>query len=81
MSNPTYSAHISPDENGAPTMIVRRAIPGGIDGPFSPAMPVEGLSLAQIEDELNSHGYALAESWTTVKAYDGLRLSAELIRL
>jgi hypothetical protein len=35
-------------------------------------------TLDQIADELARHGFTLIGPWTTIKAYDGLRLAADV---
>lgn len=77
----TYTAHVGANIDGELTLIVRRAIPAGVDGPVGVELPVEGMTLPQIEGELRRHGYALAEPWKTAATFAGLKLTAELYRL
>ena len=75
----TFTAHLGTNDEGEITLHVNRAIPAGIDGPFTPIMPATGMDLDQIAEELGRHGYMLAGPWQTVAAYDGLRLEAAVM--
>lgn len=80
MTDVTYTAHIAPDEDGVAYFWVNRAIPGGVDGPFTSPMPCAGMTLAQITEELAKHRYTLIESWQVTQGFDGIRLSAKVLR-
>lgn len=78
MKNATYEVTIARNEERELRYLITRDVRGGICGPFSPAMPCEGMSLPMIEDELRRHGYERVGQWQPVNACDGLRLSARL---
>jgi hypothetical protein len=76
-TEPTYSAHVGVNEDGdAIDLVVRKRVPAGIDGPHGGADKVE--SLTEVERWLVAHSYQRVSNWRFVKAYDGLRLEADL---
>lgn len=77
----TYSAHVVPTETQV-EVIIRRAIPAGIDGPFGGFVLTAGASMSDVSAELGRHGYApvALDGWKVSVGYDGLRLDAELAR-
>lgn len=82
-----YTAHISPDHEfpGGPqlTVLVRCAIPAGIDGPTGHEAPVIGLTspdLPGVEAWLAGEGFTVTGPWALVNACDGLRLETTLER-
>jgi hypothetical protein len=77
----TYSAHIGVNDVGTGIeMIVRRAVRAGIDGPFGHYELVD-VDLAEAGALLWRDGFRLVGSWNFIKAYDGLRLEAELEKM
>lgn len=82
MKNATYSAHIGYDETGAVDLVVRCAVPAGVDGPCGGDTFPADTSMSDIGAYLAANGYVTPtlDDWKTTTAYDGLRLHADLTR-
>lgn len=75
-----HTAHVwVHHETGKITLTIRRAIPAGIDGPFGGLDEV--ANMAQVEEYLRDHGYAVRGGWVFYTNYAGLNLDADLIRV
>lgn len=79
---PTYSAHLVASE-GEAEVIIRRAIPAGIDGPHGGFTVPAGASMSDIGDELVCRGYArpALDDWKASVRYDGVHLDVALERV
>lgn len=78
-TSPIYTASISvSNTDGEVDMVVRKAIPAGIDGPIDNAVVTD---LKGAEEYLQADGYTLdAAGWQFLNCYDGLRLEIKLER-
>lgn len=88
MDAPRYTAVIAPDDDArSSSVIVRRALTGGTDGPtgqehrLHPSGRDAGVDLSVVDAWLRVEGYARTSDWQVVQAFDGIRLTCSLALL
>ena len=65
------------DDEGGIELVVNKSIPAGIDGPCNTAR-LDLASLYDVERYLADRQFTRTSDWRLRKAYDGLRLEADL---
>jgi hypothetical protein len=79
-----YTACLSaPTDGRRPELLVRRAVPAGVDGPCTGTVELSpDASMREAADVLRLMGFAAPalDDWTVSVAFDGLRLKARVER-
>lgn len=81
MNDHRFTAHVGPDPlAGQVSLLIHRAIPGGIHGPFTTPENVQGLTTEALEHRLAAQGFRVVGGWRIRQGYDGMHLDADLER-
>lgn len=77
----TFTAVVVADEQHV-HLVIRKSVPAGIDGPWHSRVFPSGTAMRDVVDAIVAAGFLRPdlENFEATVAFDGLRLSAKLVR-